>query len=82
MILNQLRYLTENLPEVYKIDIDINFQADCNRFEKNLNENYGRFVCDKEMKEKVKNFINLISKIRFRKLLFISFYLVTKPTSE
>jgi len=74
MILNQLRYLTENLPEVYKIDIDINFQADCNRFEKNLNENYGRFVCDKEIKEKVKfhllNLKNKISKIIIYFILF------------
>jgi len=53
-ILNQLRYLIENLPEVYKININLKFQSDKIQFEKVLNENYGRFATDKEIKEKVK----------------------------
>ena len=53
LISNQLRYLTDNLPEVYKIDINLKFHSDKNQFEKAVNENYGRFITDKENKEQV-----------------------------
>ena len=49
MIVNQLRYLTDNLPAVYNIDVSLKFQSDRSQFDKVVHDTFGRFITEKEL---------------------------------
>lgn len=53
LIVNQLRHLTNNLPAVHNLDINLKFYKDQNLFQKAVLETYGRFITDKEHKQRV-----------------------------
>ena len=53
-IVNQLRHLTNNLPAVHDMDINLKFYKEQSLFQKAVQETYGRFITDKELKQRVK----------------------------
>lgn len=55
LIVNQLRFLMENLPTMYSVDVNLKFNSDQEQFEKAIRENFGRFSTDKEIKQQMLN---------------------------
>lgn len=55
LIVNQLRHLTNNLPAVHNLDINLKFHTDIIRFEKAIFDVYGRFMSEKELKQRLLN---------------------------
>ena len=53
LIVNQVCYLTDNLPLTDNVDVNLRFLTDQKRFEKAITETFGRFQTQKEFKQTV-----------------------------
>ena len=53
LIVNQVCYLTDNLPLTDNVDANLKFLTDQKRFEKAIGDTFGRFQTQKELKQSV-----------------------------
>ena len=61
LIVKQMHFLTNNLPIIDNVDVNLKFLTDEKRFEKCVQDTFGRFQTQKELKQTVREkFFNLI----------------------
>ena len=61
LIVKQMHFLINNLPLIDNVDVNLKFLTDEKRFEKCVQDTFGRFQTQKELKQTVREkFFNLI----------------------
>lgn len=55
LIVNRLRFLIDNLPMVYNVDVNLKFHTERNRFEKAIFDTFGKLLTEKELKQRLLN---------------------------